>query len=119
MTAEHLYSDRLGALDRASSRLGRLIDELEGINSDLDHLDEMLFVPDLPDEVRRGLLAEMDIAVGAYNHLRDATTESYRQLILLRECCGFRNHDVVRRCFPIPELHEPLQDIVDAAETAG
>jgi hypothetical protein len=103
-----LLAERLRALDRTGQRLGRIIDELKEINDELERLDQILFVPGLPEQIRRDVLADMDLSVGTYNHLRDAASEVYRQLVLQRECCGFRSHAVLRECYPIPELHAEL-----------
>ncbi len=114
---QSLFRERLASLDRTGKRLARLIAELNEINEELDGLDQMLFVPGLPDGARQELLAEMDLAVGAYNHLRDAASESYRLLVLQRESCGFRNHQVLRLCYPIPELHETALETYEALES--
>ena len=107
---DELLAARMVALDRTGKRLSRLIDELNGINEDLDRLDQILFAPGISEDARQDLLAEIDLAVGAYNHLREASSGAYRQLILQREGCGFRSHEVLRHAYPIPELHQPLPE---------
>ncbi|MCC6749744.1 MAG: hypothetical protein IT371_18910 [Deltaproteobacteria bacterium] len=106
-----LLEERMGALDRTGQRLERILDEMGTLEKDLDRLDQTLFLPGLSELTREELLDEMDLGVAAYNHLREAAAGAYRQLIVQREACGFRHHEVVRRCYAIPELRCCRNDV--------
>ncbi|MCA9673152.1 MAG: hypothetical protein KC503_46485 [Myxococcales bacterium] len=101
-----MFSERVEMLERTGRRLGRLLGELDDIDADIERLDRILFMPELDEELRHRLLGEIDIAVSTYNLLRDAAAGMYRQLVLQREDCGFREHEVLRRLYPVPDVHQ-------------
>jgi predicted nuclease with TOPRIM domain len=91
--------ERAAIIDRAGQRLERLLVELGELEHELERLDEGYRLPNLPSEVRAELRAEIELSVGAYNHLRSAAEAVFRQLVLERERCGFRGHEVLERCY--------------------
>lgn len=101
-----LFTERLDMLERTGRRLGRLLTELEEVDADIERLDRILFIPELEDELRHRLLGEIDVAVTTYNQLRDAAAGLYRQVVMQREDSGFRDHDVLRRLYPVPDVHQ-------------
>ena len=109
--------ERAGALHRTTLRLRRMLRELKRMESELDRLDLTLRLPGLSAQRRRDIEAEMDLSVDAYNHLREAASCSFGQLIAQRESFGFRGHELVRRCYPIPDLLLPpdtLEELLEA-----
>jgi hypothetical protein len=103
-----VLEERVRSIDRTSQRLERLLREMQELADELDRLEIALCLPGIPHAFRTGVEVELDISTDAFNHLREAAAGAYRQLIHQRECCGFRGHAVVERCYPIPELRLPL-----------
>jgi hypothetical protein len=99
-----LLDHQAQAIDRTSRRLGRLLEELRELEAELDELDRRSRSDELCEEARAGLTGELELAVDSYNHLREAADCALRQLVLERESCGFRGHEVLARCYPIPDL---------------
>ncbi len=102
-----LLEERAGAIGRAGKRLGRILAEMKELEQELDRMELTIFIPGISAEMLQEIQTEIDLSVDAYNHLREAAAYAYRQLILLREACGFRGHEMVQRCYPIPELRFP------------
>ncbi len=102
--ARELVEERAGAMRRTGRRLGRMLKELKSMETELGRLDLTLQLPGLSARLRSEIQAEIDLSVDAYNHLREAACNAYRQLISQRESFGFRGHEMVRRCYPIPDL---------------
>jgi hypothetical protein len=99
-----LLQERAGAIGRTGARLNRILTEMTDLERELDRMSLTLHLPGLSLEVREDIRAEMDLSISEYNHLRQAAAEAYRQLIHQRESCGFRGHELVQQCFPIPDL---------------
>jgi len=102
-----LLEERAGAIGRASERLGRILAEMNELAQELDRMELTIYIPGISTEMCQEIQTEIDVSVDAYNHLREAAAYAYRQLILLRESCGFRGHELVQRCYPIPDLRFP------------
>jgi hypothetical protein len=102
-----LFLERTGAISRASEQLERFLAELEALERELDRLQLTLDNPTQLPQVLKETQTEMDLLIDEYNHLREAAANNLRRLIHLRESCGFRQHDLLQRCFPIPELLLP------------
>ncbi len=77
------------------------------MEAELDRLDLTLRIPGLSVRRRRDIQAEIDLSVEAYNYLREAASCSFQQLIQQRESFGFRGHELIHRCYPIPDLLLP------------
>ncbi len=99
-----LLEEQARSMDRTGRRLVRLLDELRELEAELDELDRRSRSDGLAEETRAGLCGELDLAIDAFNHLREAADCALRQLVLERESCGFRRHEVLERCYPIPDL---------------
>jgi hypothetical protein len=91
------------AMDRTGRRLARLLDELRELETELDELDQRCHGDGLAEAIRGGLSAELELAVDAYNLLRESAERTLQQLVLERESCGFRGHEVLERCYPLPD----------------
>ncbi len=99
-----LLEERARAMGRTGQRLDRLLSEMRDLEQEIDRLEVTLYVPGLSVEVRHDIQEEVDLSTDTYNQLREAAAATYSQLIHQRESCGFRSHDLVERCYPIPEL---------------
>jgi len=110
-----LLEERATAISRTGKRLRRILCELSELEQELDRMDLTLQIPSLSGEIRQNLELEMDLSVDAYNHLREAASDAYQQLVYQRESCGFRGHEVLQRCYPIPDLRLPgdLEDLME------
>jgi len=109
--------ERATALHRTTLRLRRMLKELKAMEGELDRLDLTQRLPGLSARRRRDLQCEIDLSVDAYNYLREAASCSFRQLIQQRESFGFRGHELVHRCYHIPELLLPpdtFEEILEA-----
>jgi hypothetical protein len=102
-----LLEERARAMGRTGQRLDRLLSEMRDLERDIDRLEVTLYVPGLSVEVRRGVQEEVDLSTDTYNQIREAAAATYSQLIHQRESCGFRSHDLVERCYPIPDVIFP------------
>ena len=98
-----LLEEQARSMDRTGRRLGRMIEELKELEAELDQLDQRSRSDTLSDEARGGLTSELELAVEAYNLLRECAERTLQQLVLERESCGFRGHEVLERCYPIPD----------------
>ena len=115
LTSLDLLEERTMAISRTGKRLKRLLYELKELERELDRIELTLQLPGLPHGMRQNIELEMDLTVDAYNHLREAATDAYQQLVYQRESCGFRAHEVLQRCYPIPDLLLP-GDMIDLME---
>jgi hypothetical protein len=111
-----LLEERALAIDRTSKRLDRFLNEMKELEEEIDRLELMLYLPGLSVTIRQNISMEIDLSTDAFNHLHDAATDAYRQLICQRECFGFRGHELIQRCFPIPDLRLPRPMPVEVLE---
>jgi len=105
-----LVEERTSALTRSAERLERLLSEMTGLEQDLERVDLTLGLPGIDPDAAAGLQHELDLAIEAYNHVREAAASCYHRLILQREALGFRVHDAVERCYPIPDMILPPEE---------
>lgn len=110
-----LLEERTGAISRTGKRLKRFLSELQELEQELDRMEFTLQIPGLSHDIQQNIELEMDLSVDAYNHLREAASDAYQQLVYQRESCGFRGHEVLERCYPIPDLLLP-GDMIDLME---
>lgn len=102
-----ILQDRISALGRTSDRLSRLINELRQLEIEIDRLECTLTTSEINIELRQEVMAEIEINVESYNHIREAATSTCSHLIQLREGCGFRGHEMIHRCYRIPAQRLP------------
>ncbi len=109
------FEERMRSIRRTGKRLARLLNELKNLEQEIDRLEVACFIPGLSSAMQQDLLAEMDLLIEGYNHLREAATNLFRYLINQRESCGFRGHELIQRCFSIPEyrLRSDITDLFD------
>lgn len=110
-----LLEERTTAISRTGKRLKRILSELSELEQELDQMERTLQIPGLSSEIQQNIELEMDLSVDAYNHLREAASDAFQQLVYQRESCGFKGHEVLQRCYPIPDLLLP-GDFTDLME---
>jgi hypothetical protein len=94
---------RSSTVVRTGARLERLLKEMGEIEHEIDQLDISLRIPGLEDDDRSQVYDEIGLLVDGFNCLRDAASDTLRLLILEREELGFREHQMVRSSFRIPD----------------
>jgi len=103
-----LLEERAKAISRISQRLGRILEEVKELDGELDRFELLHWLPGLSSEARHDIQLDIDLSTDAYNNLREAAACAFRQLVHHRERCGFHSHELLRRCYSIPEMRLPV-----------
>jgi len=110
---EELLKERIAVLTRASERLAQVLDQLKGIEAEIEEGMARLSAPE--DEpagagLREGLIPGINEKIAQFNATREHAEVRMYYLIVTREALGLRRHQRIQEFYRIPPRKRRLAE---------